>query len=134
MTEKKPTAGRVCPECRSDKVVPIRYGYPLEEAREAANRGEIALGGCLVDDENPNWLWKHVESLTGKRPHKVASPIAAVALPALLANWLAPETLRQICGFVAQVCEKPETLAVLPGIVAWLAHALGSGVDKSGGK
>ena len=37
--------GAVCPECNNDEVVPIVYGYPSEEMCEAAERGEISLGG-----------------------------------------------------------------------------------------
>ncbi|UCH79180.1 MAG: hypothetical protein JSU81_04330 [Candidatus Coatesbacteria bacterium] len=35
-----------CPKCGSDEnVIPIVYGYPSEELFEAAERGEVALGG-----------------------------------------------------------------------------------------
>ena len=35
-----------CPKCGLDEnVIPIVYGYPSEELFEAAERGEIALGG-----------------------------------------------------------------------------------------
>lgn len=35
-----------CPQCGSDEnVLPIVYGYPSEELFEAAERGEVALGG-----------------------------------------------------------------------------------------
>jgi hypothetical protein len=35
----------VCPECSSEDTVPIVYGYPSNEMCEAAERGEISLGG-----------------------------------------------------------------------------------------
>ena len=31
------------------------FGLPVPEAREAAANGELALGGCLADDDAPNW-------------------------------------------------------------------------------
>ena len=34
------------------RVVPIVYGLPTEAAFEAARRGEIALGGCLISPWN----------------------------------------------------------------------------------
>ena len=34
------------------RVVPIMYGLPTEEGFAAAERGEIALGGCLVGPGN----------------------------------------------------------------------------------
>lgn len=35
------------------RLVPITYGYPGHEMWEAADRGEIVLGGCVVFDEQP---------------------------------------------------------------------------------
>jgi hypothetical protein len=32
----------------------IVYGLPGQELAEAAERGEVALGGCIIEDENPN--------------------------------------------------------------------------------
>lgn len=35
-----------CPTChKADNVIPLCYGYPSEEMAEAAERGEIGLGG-----------------------------------------------------------------------------------------
>ena len=48
--EKRP---RTCPQCGSTDVVPILYGYPAPEAREEADRGEIALGGCVITGDDP---------------------------------------------------------------------------------
>ena len=47
-TKKKP-----CPKCGSLDVVPILYGYPMPETMEAAERGEIELGGCCVSGDDP---------------------------------------------------------------------------------
>lgn len=46
---------RKCP-CCGGKVVPIIYGYPSPDARDAAMRGEIVLGGCVVDIGDPDWM------------------------------------------------------------------------------
>ncbi len=43
-----------CPKCGSTKTVPILYGYPSYEAFEAAERGEILLGGCELIDGMPH--------------------------------------------------------------------------------
>ena len=45
------TGGR-CPTC-DVVLVPVLYGYPGPEAVEAAERGEVVLGGCCV--EEPRW-------------------------------------------------------------------------------
>ena len=42
-----------CEVCGENSVVPVIYGLPTEEAFESARRGEIALGGCIVDFDNP---------------------------------------------------------------------------------
>ena len=44
---------RKCEVCGENSVVPVIYGLPTEEAFESARRGEIALGGCIVDFDNP---------------------------------------------------------------------------------
>jgi hypothetical protein len=44
----------VCPDCGGE-LVPVLYGYPSAEAFKAAQRGELALGGCCVTDDDPNW-------------------------------------------------------------------------------
>ena len=37
-----------CPEChKNDKVVPVVFGLPTNEAFEQVDRGEIVLGGCM---------------------------------------------------------------------------------------
>ena len=41
-----------CPLCRTP-MVPIAYGYPTGETFEAAERGEVVLGGCMVWDGRP---------------------------------------------------------------------------------
>ena len=40
-----------CPDCR-ERMVPIAYGFPGPEMFEAAERGEIILGGCTIDAAN----------------------------------------------------------------------------------
>ena len=48
------TKGAVkCPEC-GGRLVPILYGLPDAEAGAAAERGEIALGGCTIMGDEPH--------------------------------------------------------------------------------
>ena len=44
-----------CPKCGSAKFVGILYGRPTTEAREARDRGEIILGGCIIMPDQPDW-------------------------------------------------------------------------------
>ena len=41
-----------CPRCGSPGV-PILYGYPSDEMFEAADQGEVALGGCVIELDQP---------------------------------------------------------------------------------
>ena len=51
-----------CPNCGSARVVPILYGYPSLEMFQAADRGEIALGGCLISGNDPMTLCLNCET------------------------------------------------------------------------
>jgi hypothetical protein len=53
---KKRDAAGACPECGSVNTRPILYGLPDAEAMEAAERGAIALGGCIVTGDDPRWV------------------------------------------------------------------------------
>ena len=44
-----------CPRCGSTDAVEIVYGYPTAETFEAAERGEIVLGGCVIGPEAPDY-------------------------------------------------------------------------------
>ena len=43
-----------CPHCVA-KVLRIQYGYPGPEMMEAAERGEILLGGCCISPDSPDY-------------------------------------------------------------------------------
>lgn len=36
-------------------MVPIVYGYPGDGLMEAAARGEVVLGGCVIMPHQPRW-------------------------------------------------------------------------------
>ena len=57
MAKQKPK----CPQCGSTEVVPIVVGYPSLEMFESAERGEVALGGCCVEIDDPEWHCKDCE-------------------------------------------------------------------------
>jgi hypothetical protein len=42
-----------CPNCSSYEVVRIVYGYPGDELIEHAQKGEVVLGGCFIEPDNP---------------------------------------------------------------------------------
>ena len=44
---------RRCPRCRAH-LIQIVYGDPTDEAGDAAMRGEVILGGCLVFEGHPD--------------------------------------------------------------------------------
>ena len=45
----------ICPMCGRFTGIRIMYGMPGFDAMERAGRGEIALGGCIVEDDMPQW-------------------------------------------------------------------------------
>ncbi len=49
------TRPKVCPGCRSIKVVPILYGLPTPDAGQQAEEGKLVLGGCVVSRHDPEW-------------------------------------------------------------------------------
>ena len=44
---------RRCPKCGAVAGVRILYGYPTEEAFLAEQRGELVLGGCMIEVDDP---------------------------------------------------------------------------------
>ena len=52
----------VCPECNSENVIPIVYGYPDYTAERKAKKGEILLGGCVIGINDPEWYCKECEN------------------------------------------------------------------------
>jgi hypothetical protein len=44
-----------CPRCGSTDAVEIIYGDPDVELGEAARRGEVVLGGCVIGPESPDY-------------------------------------------------------------------------------
>ena len=47
-TVKVPT----CPKNHTDSIIPIIYGYPSQEMWEQSDSGLIAIGGCMLTDDN----------------------------------------------------------------------------------
>jgi hypothetical protein len=42
-----------CPKCKGTNVVPIVRGYPTPEIEAMRERGEVVLGGCMIDPSQP---------------------------------------------------------------------------------
>lgn len=45
--------GLRCPACGSADVIPILHGLPDHDMFQAAERGEIAIGGCVIHSSSP---------------------------------------------------------------------------------
>ena len=45
----------ICPSCNSNNVVPIAYGLPGFEMQEEAKKGNIHLGGCVIEEDVPDF-------------------------------------------------------------------------------
>lgn len=42
-----------CPTCGSERIRPILWGDPTDEAFTRAERGEFVLGGCVITGHDP---------------------------------------------------------------------------------
>jgi hypothetical protein len=49
------TTLRTCPNGAAVRGVRILYGMPSADMFEAAQRGEIALGDCVIGGDDPQW-------------------------------------------------------------------------------
>lgn len=51
-----------CPKCGGRSGVPIFYGYPdpdsMDPLMEAAREGIVAIGGCCISCNDPEWHCK----------------------------------------------------------------------------
>ena len=54
-------AAPICPKCDSADVARIEYGFPSPEMIEGSDKGEIVLGGCCVEVNDPEWHCKDCE-------------------------------------------------------------------------
>lgn len=81
-----------CPRCGARAGVPIRYGLPSPGMFDAAARGEIALGGCVIGPDDPNrrctscgYSWRR--DMLGRRNTPSAGPMAPPpTLPELIGD------------------------------------------------
>lgn len=60
-TKRRVSARRIptakCPKC-GERAVPIQWGYPTPDMMAAAERGELALGGCCVKLDGTDARWR----------------------------------------------------------------------------
>ena len=56
-----------CPRCHSAEVTPILYGLPSAEGFAMVERGEVMLGGCVIDASSPKWACKSCGESFGQR-------------------------------------------------------------------
>jgi hypothetical protein len=45
----------ICPACQLKAGVKILFGFPSYKMFERSERGEIALGGCVLSEESPDY-------------------------------------------------------------------------------
>ncbi|PWW23364.1 hypothetical protein JD79_02538 [Geodermatophilus normandii] len=59
-------AAPTCPHCPDAPAgVPYVLGLPSAEAFEAAERGEVVLGGCVLSEPVPAWACPRCEASLG---------------------------------------------------------------------
>lgn len=77
---------KTCPHCAQAEAVPIAYGYPSPEGMEAAERGEVVLGGCVVTGEDPRTICRACGSRWSASRDKTQTKISE-ELACYFANW-----------------------------------------------
>ena len=48
------TAAATCPQCGSERVRPIVWGYPEPGSTSPADRDRFVFGGCVVTGDDPD--------------------------------------------------------------------------------
>jgi hypothetical protein len=48
-----------CPKCQSNNIISIVYGYPPYDVGEEAEKGFVQLGGCVINEDIPQWHCKN---------------------------------------------------------------------------
>lgn len=92
MTERVDDA--TCPRCGAADPLRILYGMPGWEAKAAADRGEVVLGGCMIDDWSPANACRACDHQWGALEDRRPRPLERVTFdgPRLLAEH--PPVLR----------------------------------------
>ncbi|MGY1741166.1 MULTISPECIES: hypothetical protein [unclassified Blastococcus] len=86
-------AGRICPQCGREESVPIVWGLPAGDSFDLAERGLVALGGCLRDPESDPVLECRACGLAWGREGDPTADEQALA-DLLRVGW--PEVLRAL--------------------------------------
>ncbi len=56
----------ICPKCGSVDASPIVYGLPTEETFDHERQGAVALGGCVITGNDPEWACKRCGTRFGR--------------------------------------------------------------------
>lgn len=62
-----------CPKCKKRTGVDIVYGMPSPELFEQAEQGLVALGGCVIEDNQPDYRCQECRFEWNKAQHFEAS-------------------------------------------------------------
>jgi len=47
-----------CPQCKSNMIIDIIYGYPDDELQDDADQAKVKLGGYLFEPDSPKYKCK----------------------------------------------------------------------------
>ena len=132
--------GLACTSCGDEDPLPIAYGFPPPDSplMAAAERGEVALGGCLIRDDAPEWRCRGcgAEWRTSPVPE---DPLAVIgpALERLRAVRLdlasgAPRVGGHPVEFLWAVHDELPAEAYPPGVVPAAVHIRGTAAFPGG--
>jgi hypothetical protein len=77
-------AGRVCPRCGKDNSVPLLFGLPGPDDFRLAERGMVALGGCLMPEDEAAFACRSCELQWGRDSDPTADEAELAGLPGVV--------------------------------------------------
>jgi hypothetical protein len=69
----KPASQLSCPKCSSVDRMPIVYGHWGVDDFEASRRGEVMIGGCVMELGMPRWHCRQCGERYGETPGALAT-------------------------------------------------------------
>lgn len=109
----------------------VQIAAPVTAGVVAGPAAGAAVAAALGTGAIGKVAGKLVESKTGAKAQNVIAPASAVVGGAA-AIAIDPALVDHICSLVAWVCENRVLVYSVPGLIAVLAHVLGSNVAQAG--
>jgi hypothetical protein len=123
-----------CPRCHATHIIPILYGLPTVETFEQAQRGELILGGCCHEKDDPDrhckdcghqWLMQATPLFPQKLLSNLSIPVEFIGTPPdgfdPFRDRIVPPERMQVNGYVTFYRPSKNRLQMnfVPEIMRW---------------